>query len=497
MKNKPSQSIVYYPFLLAIYPVVALLSVNTGQVNVVDGLRIAAISIIISVLVFFISAFILKNWTKAGLLTVIFLMVFYSYGHIYSLINNIIPASDIYTRHHILLSGYVICLLALILVTLKITTHGYRFTNMLNIISVILVMLPVLKLGAYAIQTSQNTTEVQGQLLHEVAKPDVYYIVLDGYNRADTLQDLYKYNNQPFMNSLASMGFVIPDCTQSNYAWTGLSMASTFQMNYFDKSIRSGLKDDSNLPWAVLERQIKNNPVKTLFKELDYQIVSFGTGYTFTEWEDADFFYLMQQDTKYRGITIFEAVFIQQTTIIRAFTEGKSGGLDVLGDAEGVPNTIKYKEIMFTLDKLQETITLPSPKFVYVHLIAPHAGYTFDSEGNYLVQDRIPGYTDEITYLNARMLDLFESIIKNSKTPPIIILQSDHGWDWERRMAILNALYLPDALAKQVTPDWTPVNTFRLIFSGQFGLDYPLLENVSFFHPKTRQWTLVLLNQHA
>jgi hypothetical protein len=78
-----------------------------------------------------------------------------------------------------------------------------------------------------------------------------------------------------------------------------------------------------------------------------------------------------------------------------------------------------------------------------------------------------------------------DTLISESDTPPIIVLQGDHG-PWlqtkEKRLRIFNAYYLPgnnDKLYSKITP----VNTFRLIFDTYFGGNYDMLPDVSYFSP--------------
>ena len=78
-----------------------------------------------------------------------------------------------------------------------------------------------------------------------------------------------------------------------------------------------------------------------------------------------------------------------------------------------------------------------------------------------------------------------DTLLAESDTPPIIILQGDHGpWHQpqDRRMWILNAYYLPghqDKLFSKISP----VNTFRYIFNAYFEGKYDMLPNISYFSP--------------
>jgi hypothetical protein len=94
------------------------------------------------------------------------------------------------------------------------------------------------------------------------------------------------------------------------------------------------------------------------------------------------------------------------------------------------------------------------------------------------------GYRDEVTYLNQRMIAILDRILADSDTPPIIILQADHGHDLasaDDRMKILNAYYLPDDGQSLLYPAITPVNSFRVIFDRYFGGNFDLLKDRSFF----------------
>ena len=74
--------------------------------------------------------------------------------------------------------------------------------------------------------------------------------------------------------------------------------------------------------------------------------------------------------------------------------------------------------------------------------------------------------------------------MKFSVIAPIIIVQGDHGAvldDPQRRMTILNAYYLPGGGAQSLYEAVSPVNTFRVIFNFYFGLQVPLLDDISYY----------------
>jgi hypothetical protein len=150
------------------------------------------------------------------------------------------------------------------------------------------------------------------------------------------------------------------------------------------------------------------------------------------------------------------------------------------------------------LDGAGAVTVVPEPTFAYIHLISPHPPFVFGPNGEptyppdfwnenreYPADLYAKGYQNQLTFLNQKMLEAIDTILANSDTPPIIILQGDHG-PWlqtnEKRMRILNAYYLPGHKDK-LYPAITPVNTFRLIFDTYFGGKYDMLPDISYFSP--------------
>ena len=110
----------------------------------------------------------------------------------------------------------------------------------------------------------------------------------------------------------------------------------------------------------------------------------------------------------------------------------------------------------------------------------------FGPNGEEVDPDRaeVPGYRDQVIYINKQMIPLLQTIIAQSATPPIIIVQGDHGGVETSpimRMHNLNAYYLPNGAEKQLYEKITPVNSFRVIFNSFFGGQFPLLKDTSYY----------------
>ena len=142
-----------------------------------------------------------------------------------------------------------------------------------------------------------------------------------------------------------------------------------------------------------------------------------------------------------------------------------------------------------------------------MHFLLPHPPYVFDPSGNLkefqidsanMSQDLKLGYIDQVQFANKKIIETIDKILFESSSPPIIILQGDHGtqtllqksranWDNQNdesiteRMSILNAYYLPNQNTDLIYDSITPVNSFRLILNTYFNTNYELLEDKSYF----------------
>jgi hypothetical protein len=152
---------------------------------------------------------------------------------------------------------------------------------------------------SYEIKTSVRAGGAPDQnLLAEAAtlrapsantSPDVYYIVLDSYTRNDTLSAHFSFDNSGFIESLESAGFYVADCSQSNYSYTTLSLASSLNFNYLQAlspSLSSESKDETDVYPLLF-----HNAAAYFFRQMGYRFVAFESGFSPTELVDADVYY--------------------------------------------------------------------------------------------------------------------------------------------------------------------------------------------------------------
>ncbi len=423
------------------------------------------------------------------------LLLFYMYGHVYTLLESASLAGLQLGRHRLLAPLWLGATLVSAVYFRRSRRSWQNTRQVLNVMALTLLVLPLGQIGLYAQRSFSARLTSSETVIPDVpapdaglARPDVYYIILDAYTRQDAMQKLYGMDNTPFLNDLAALGFTVASCAQSNYAQTQLSLASSLNMDYLPALGEQYTPAHSTR--AGIQELIEHNAVRKILERYGYRTIAFETGFKGTQWQDAAEYYSpaagwLEQMELGGGLNGFEVLLLRSTAGL-IVADGAASLPRFLQPELDNPRQIHYNRILFVLDKLKEISLTPGPKFVFVHLVIPHPPYVFGADGEYLPLDQedAPGYSDQVRFINSRMLPLLEQIIANAAIPPVIILQGDHGGIGsapQNRMRILNALYLSPQAAARLYPAISPVNTFRIFFDTYFGLDYPLLEDTAYF----------------
>ncbi|MGD8456032.1 MAG: hypothetical protein PVF83_06590 [Anaerolineales bacterium] len=469
-----------YLILLALYPSISLLALNIKEVDLSVTVRPLFASLLFALIIFLLHSIFVRTKGDAYIQTAVFLVLFFSYGHVYTYIANYEFA------HRFGLYVHIPLLIVFVLVYVLgryLRKFLFSQTSAINLVSLILLIIPFFQIGQYTLSTqSGDPNETTDPQLHSDSNPDIYYIILDAYNRADNLL-LLGYDNSPFLDELREIGFFVADCSQSNYQRTALSLSSSLNMDYIFNAIpNDGPKDDNAKP---VYNSIKNNRVRRELKNLGYKIFAFQSGYRWGEWRDADIFF--KPDANYlfaRYLTPFEMLFLESTAI-KIPIDLK--WLPFINDPY-IRYGEHYERVHYVLDTLPEVAALPGPKFTYAHLIIPHTPYVFLPDGSInpdvdsLEWTDEEGYINNVKFINSALVPVIRKVIQESENPPVIVIQADHGTAFlkERRYFILNTYYLPGKEDVEIPSTITPVNTFRLIFNLYFGADFSYKDNVSF-----------------
>lgn len=334
-------------------------------------------------------------------------------------------------------------------------------------------------------------------------KRDIYYIVLDGYVRADVLQEMFDFENAEFIAYLQDKGFIVPASSQSNYPATPLSLASTLNMDYIQSLVPS--LGATPHRW-LMAPFIDHGRVRSVLEFQGYETISMSTNWTITDNITSDR-YLHPFPVM---LTDFEG-FLLDRTPLQAFEP-------LLGTFSSLPTPESHRMIIqYNFSTLAELAGTPGPKFIFAHMITPHPPFVFDQDGHpldsigsFTFQDanEFPGslteyrqnYIGQVQFVNYRLQETIDAILEQSDIPPIILLQADHGSGMltdltsaentciRERFSPFAAYYLPGVKTEVIPPDIATVNLFRVVLNEYFGAQLPLLENKQYFYRDTQAY---------
>ena len=493
-----------YPFLFILFVILNPLINNLDQIKPAMALRPLVVLLLVAAAILLLFQVILKNWHYASYLSFLSLFLFFSYGHLKNVIIEKLPEEHAEAYPLVVL---VIFVSVVVILGLKKTWNRFggssRITPLFNLVLATAVLsqslfglweLVIRSPNSFRRSSEKNILPGTGPELSLDCSisPDIYWIVLDGYGRADVLKEIYGVDTSSFLASLESKGFYIADQSHSNYMQTVYSIPSALNLNYLEPM-------PANVSgYDYFPELIANNRLMALLRQCGYRMVALETGFFFTNYPGADIYLSYGTD-----LNEFEGLLLASTP------------LDLLVDKLDLePLERSYEahraRVHFSFEKLADLPGVSGPKFVFAHIISPHPPFVFDADGNpvqprrgYSIGDGDDyrgsweeyrkGYAAQVQYVNQLLEKTVSEIISRSSAPPVIVIQGDHGpggllkWKspdrsclWERT-SILNAYYLPDGGSQHLYPTISPVNSFRIVLNTYFGANLELMPGETFF----------------
>ena len=540
METKKNSKI-FHPFLIAFFPIMAIYSVNIGLIQL-EQFIFPTILIVGSALLFFLCLkYILKNGKKAALIVTLAFIIFFSFGHVYNMLNQVSIGDTDLGSNRTLLPIFVISfgIGSFLIIRTKRTLDNA--TSIVNTISIVFITVIVAMVGIEAfgcdeclIQQTYSLGIFSNQIMDSTlyfeehsfsvsesdSLPNVYYIILDGYPRNDVLKKHLDFDNNEFINFLKQREFYVAENSYSNYSLSSTSIPATMNMNYIN-FLTDELGEDSRSYDPLLGKDFglyADNQVIKNFKSMGYKVAKIGSVPMYLHEMPLADLSLCYKSIHLMDNRLFDTV--ARTSMIGYFIERWSEDLQrqiILCAFEELPKISSYYE---------------EPVFVWSHIMLPHFPLIFGANGEPIT----PGesllvmnnphvfegtdsswnikqqFLQQLQFANKKSMELVDKILENEKQS-IIIIQSDHGSafdvnlddptddDVHQRLSNINAIYFPDEKPREILMnDPTNVNTFRIVFNSYFGSDYDILEdkiywNLSFKKPFWfKDVTSVLLN---
>jgi len=428
-----------------------------------------------------------RNLTKAAMISFYLMALFFFFGSIQDVLPKYFEGS-FFSRY-----SFILPLLLLLFILLagrlkKTRSSLLKLTLYLNVLLLVVCCLDVFWLAGRIYDRRYQNNLSMGKLSEcdTCTKPDIFFIIVDGYSGNNSLAQLFHFDNSDFEKQLEQRGFYVAKQSRSNYNYTPFSIASILNMDYLD--LRMEKKAPGNIDYCY--RQIENSSVVQFL---------LANGYLFYNYS--------MFDVKDRPAISYDNFLPGSTSLITSQTFASR----ILKDISYNVSTGKWKlkwglekrtyedlhnnENIIRAVKERASEKMNAPKFVYAHLMMPHYPYYFDSKGRQLPMERLlPGhetnrgnYVEYLQYCNQRILELVEDILTKPKAS-IIMLLSDHGFreginKEEHKYAFLNlnAIYLPRKDYKGFYDSISNVNQFRVLFNQEFAQHLPLLKYSSIF----------------
>ena len=508
---------IFHPFLIAFFPIIAIYSVNIGLIQL-EQFILPTLLIVVSAFLFFLCLkYILKNGKKAALIVSLAFIIFFSFGHVYNMLNQVSIGDTNFGSNRILLPIFTILFgigSFLIIKTKRTLDNATSIVNTISVvfIAVIVVMVGIETFGCDECLIERNTSwyfdffsdekidfspyfEAHSFSISESdSLPNVYFIILDGYPTNDVLKKHVNFDNSEFTNLLKQRGFNVAENSHANYSFSGPSISATMNMNYIN-FLADEFGENSRDYNPILGKDFglyADNQVIKNFKLMGYKVIKIGSAATYLHKLP-----LADLSPCYKIIHLMDNRLLDavgSTSMIGYFIERWAEEQQrqiILCDFEELPKISSYFE---------------EPVFVWSHIMLPHFPLIFGPNGEPITPGKSlltmnhPEFTDsswdvktqfkhQIQFANKKSIEFIDKILENEKQA-IIIIQSDHGSgfgvnfqaptddDVFQRLSNLNAIYFPHEKHREIlTDDRTNVNTFRIVFNTYFGSDYEMLED--------------------
>jgi hypothetical protein len=495
------QKKILFLFFLPVFFLLHAYNENFGllPLKVIATLFFQYILITIGTLI--VSVVLFKNLNKADTFSLYLLSVFFLFGAFH---DYLLSSSVFY-----FISSYSILVPLFLIVTILIffyiklrkdnNAFSMRYFYYLVTIFLILEVGTFIFNGATHVADSNNLSDDNyfkslNNNCFKAKKPDIFFIVLDGYTSSQCLKEEFDYDNSSTDSLFKKNHFYISTYSKSNYNVTPFSLSSTLNLGYLKNGVENTMVSTKKFLQAM--ETLKTNRLAKFLDGQGYSIRNYGCfdmemapaptdpyfkDLYYTQVDNQTFFSRLWADIGW-NFTL-KNIFTRKFQISENYKEKKSYHL--------FRNDYNLKGLIRELGGYSH-----APKFVYTHLILPHEPFYLDSSGRLVSDTTIllkkisskEGYLGQIKYSNKVLKQIVESIPHSNNREKVIIIEGDHGFryyepdvpDYKVFMN-LNAYYFSDGDYSNLYNSISPVNSFRVVLNKYFCQSMPLLKDSSVF----------------
>ena len=496
------------PLMAGVFPLVFLYSANIDEVPLSTAAPVILAVLLGTAIFAVVLRMLLRADEVAGVVAVVWLLLFFSYGHILEAIAGESIGGFMWGRVRYLMAVEVLAAVAVLVLTLRNRGFSHHVTPVISVMLAAPFLIVWTTVAIYHLQSADDPSDggfdISRVLLPELERdqlPDIYYIILDSYPRQDTLEQVFGFDNSPFIEFLEDNDFFVADKSRSNYTQTNLSLSSSLNMDYLQDLFKEREADDADV--SILREAIKDNKAVLMAKHMGYRFAFLNSPWGLTlasphaEKELSTQIYPLGAF----GRLVIKPVLGTDFGYFFSRTTPMRHGLDRIFNFFAID---LFNDNIAQLKKISE---IDDPIFTFAHFVPPHPPYVFDREGNgrnvgfalRIFNDQ-DSYVDQLVWVNKTFQKTVIEILRNDGGDSVIVIQGDHGTSFtdsnnvlayggepdaslvSEKSGILNAIHLPNSCQpSELYDSITPVNTFRLIFDSCLGTDFGLLDDVFYW----------------
>ena len=307
-------------------------------------------------------------------------------------------------------------------------------TGVLNVLTGIMLILAIVRV--ILVGGLQSAARADGHGEPTGREPDIMFVMLDGYARADTLAE-FGLDNGSFLAALEHRGFDVAERARSNYVKTWLTLASMLDARH--------IKDMSGLPSSDAPLASQLRALNTVFNEARSWDVLRSRGYD-----------IIATDSAFPDLALYTADRTVGSWPLNAFEMGlirDSGLAEIFRLVPGLAPEQHRARTRGQLTAAGRALLedgKDGPTFVWAHVMSPHPPFVFDADGGptdltacypascgfFAVTPSQLGLSDaeyraafasQTAYLNELVLTTIDEVLRGASSPPVIVIMSDHG----------------------------------------------------------------------
>jgi hypothetical protein len=358
--------------------------------------------------------------------------------------------------------------------------------NLANTFGLVLLLVALVSVVLSGVEPFPAQTATRGAA--QPSAPNMYFVLLDGYPREDSL-DALGIDNSSFLAELQERGFAVAPRSRTNYHNTLLTLTSMFNGRY--------LGDVPELSPAATDQAATVRQLSYALNRVDLLDDLRTRGYE-----------IIDSPSVYGATTLFSADVLLSSGTINQFDQ-RILSRSYLGDLLTTlsPNLIDgwLRDAVLTPMRDVETIASSdagSPRFMFAHVLSPHPPFLFDSAGElpevdacypsgcslWTSERKVLGISeaeyedllaDQLEFLNGRILEMVDQVAAHDPAA-VIILFGDHGIRFDAGVSLeyfRNFFAARTPGHKGLFPaDISPINVVTTLENAYLGTAFPTRE---------------------